>query len=72
LHKIEDQNKRLREIAWIQSHRVRVPVASILGLVQLCDLNDSLNAEIIPKLKISAEQLDKVIMKITGLTDDLI
>jgi len=47
-------------------------VASILGLVQLCDLNDSLNAEIIPKLKISAEQLDKVIMKITGLTDDLI
>ena len=72
LHKIEDQNKRLREIAWIQSHRVRVPVASILGLVQLCDLNDSPNAEIIPKLKISAEQLDKVIMEITGLTDDLI
>ncbi|QEM05027.1 PAS domain-containing protein [Mucilaginibacter rubeus] len=72
LHKIEDQNKRLREIAWIQSHRVRVPVASILGLVQLCDLNDSPNAEIISKLKISAEQLDKVIMEITGLTDDLI
>ena len=72
LHKIEDQNKRLREIAWIQSHRVRAPLASILGLVQLCNLNDSHNAEIIPKLKVSAEELDKVIMEITGLTDDLI
>jgi len=72
LHKIEDQNKRLREIAWIQSHHVRAPLASILGLVQLCSLDDSPNAEIIPKLKTSAEELDKVIMEITGLTDRLI
>lgn len=72
LHKIEDQNKRLREIAWIQSHRVRAPLASILGLVQLCSLEDSPNAEIIPMLKKSADDLDQVIMDITGLTDDLI
>ncbi|MBB5395220.1 PAS domain S-box protein [Mucilaginibacter sp. AK015] len=72
LHKIEDQNKRLREIAWIQSHRVRAPLASILGLIQLCDLNDSPNAEIIPLLKKSAQDLDHVIMDITKLTDDLI
>src|ERR1700761_2302227 len=32
LQKIEAQNKRLRDIAWIQSHLVRAPVASILGL----------------------------------------
>ena len=72
LHKIEDQNKRLREIAWIQSHRVRAPLASILGLVQLCTLNDSPNAEIIPMLKKAAEELEQVIMDITDLTDDLI
>ncbi|GAB3921644.1 PAS domain S-box protein [Mucilaginibacter myungsuensis] len=47
LHKIEEQNERLRQIAWIQSHRVRAPVASILGLAQLCKLEDSQNAEII-------------------------
>jgi hypothetical protein len=57
LHKIGDQNKPLREI---------------LGLAQLFSPDDSPNAEIIPKLKISAEELDKVIMNITGLTDDLI
>ncbi|QEC74703.1 PAS domain S-box protein [Mucilaginibacter ginsenosidivorax] len=72
LLKIKDQNRRLREIAWIQSHRVRAPLASILGLVQLCDLHDSPNAEIIPMLKKSAEDLDQVIIDITGLTDDLV
>jgi PAS domain S-box-containing protein len=51
LEKIERQNQRLLEIAWIQSHRVRAPVASILGLTQLFNLDDSHNAEIIPMLK---------------------
>ena len=72
LQKIEKQNERLREIAWIQSHRVRAPVASILGLAQLCNPDDSPNAEIIPMLKKAADDLDKVIMDITALTDDLI
>ncbi len=72
LQEIEDQNTRLREIAWIQSHLVRAPVASILGLTQLCDMEDSKNAEIIPKLKIAAEQLDNVIRDITKLTDNLV
>lgn len=71
LRKIEDQNKRLREIAWIQSHRVRAPLASILGLVQLCSLDDSPNAEIIPMLKQSAQDLDQVIKEITGLTNNM-
>ncbi|MCR8561584.1 PAS domain S-box protein [Mucilaginibacter sp. BJC16-A38] len=72
LHKIEKQNERLREIAWIQSHRVRAPLANILGLTQLIDLTDSTDAEIIPKIKKAAEELDKVILDITALTDDLI
>lgn len=72
LQRIEKQNARLREIAWIQSHLVRAPLTSILGLAQLCNLDDSPNAEIIPMLKKSAEELDKVIMNITALTDDLI
>lgn len=71
LHKIEDQNKRLREIAWIQSHRVRAPLASILGLVQLFEPEDFPNAEFIPMLKRAAEDLDQVIMEITVLSDDL-
>lgn len=71
LQRIEKQNERFREIAWIQSHRVRAPLASILGLVQLCKLDDSPNAEIIPMLKKSAEALDEVIQEITTLTGNL-
>lgn len=72
LQRIEKQNARLREIAWIQSHRVRAPLANILGLTQLINLQDSHDAEIILKLKQAAEELDKVILDITVLTDDLI
>jgi PAS domain S-box-containing protein len=32
---IEAQNERLKEIAWTQSHIVRVPLANIMGLVEL-------------------------------------
>jgi PAS domain S-box-containing protein len=71
LHKIENQNKRLREIAWIQSHRVRAKVASVLGLAQLPDHSDSPNAELISMIKKEAEELDQVIKEITELTNEV-
>ena len=40
LQKIEEQNTALREIAFIESHKVRGPVATILGLEQLFNHND--------------------------------
>lgn len=35
LQKIESQNKSLKEIAWMQSHVVRAPLAKLMGYVQL-------------------------------------
>jgi PAS domain S-box-containing protein len=35
LRAIEDQNKRLRDIAWTQSHVVRAPVARLIALVHM-------------------------------------
>jgi hypothetical protein len=32
---IEKQNKKLKEIAWAQSHIVRAPLARMLGIVNL-------------------------------------
>ena len=64
--KIERQNQQLRDIAWIQSHKVRAPLARILGLVQLFvpENNNSDNAEIISMLKTSGEELDEIINEI--------
>lgn len=62
---IETQNKKLKEISWIQSHKVRAPVAQILGLVNLIkdDTNNNQN-EIIAYLHHSANELDEVIKDI--------
>ncbi len=71
LNMIEKQNDQLKKIAWVQSHEVRSPVASILGLVQLFNENDNSdpqNTEIIQLIKEAAEKLDLVTRKITDYT----
>lgn len=71
LHMIEKQNENLSEIARIQSHEVRSPVATILGLAELIDAEnpgDEQNAEVLEKIKEAARELDNVIKKITGYT----
>ena len=56
-------NEALRKISWIQSHRVRAPLASILGLVQL--LKSETNADdyqfLLGLLVKAATELDTVI-----------
>lgn len=68
------QNKKLREIAFLQSHQVRVPVAQILGLFSLFEFDNPsapINSEILSKLKIAAESLDKTIHDIVSKTNDI-
>ena len=67
IKRIEDKNETLKNIAWTQSHEVRGPLASILGLIQLVneeDFNNPENKEIIAGLKEASEQLDDIIKKI--------
>ena len=67
LLKIQEQNEQFREIAWVQSHRVRTPVSSILGLVPLFDYNNAgnkNNIEILQNINLAAEELDIIIRKV--------
>ena len=63
---IEEQNKKFREIAWIQSHIVRAPLARVMGLVDLLkDQKDANEAEVlIAHLTSSAKDLDTIIINI--------
>jgi len=67
---IEEQNKKFREIAWIQSHVVRAPLARVLGLVDLLahqtpgDETDVL----LKHLSSSARDLDAIIINIADRT----
>jgi signal transduction histidine kinase len=68
---IEEQNKRLREIAYITSHSLRAPLANILGLAAILDthnLSNPQNEAVINNLVISAKQLDSKIKEIVQQT----
>jgi len=61
--RIKHQNKTLQEIAWLSSHEVRRPVASILGLVYLAKDLESMEDkdEIMELINRCAEELDGIV-----------
>lgn len=72
LARIEQQNAKLKEIAWIQSHKVRGPVASILGLIDLFNYenpSDPVNKEILFGIKSASVNLDEIIKDVVTMTE---
>jgi len=68
---IKVQNKKLLEIALLQSHQVRAPIANILGLINLFNFGnpgDPINTEVIRNLQKSTIDFDKIIHKIMQKT----
>ncbi|MCZ4222603.1 PAS domain S-box protein [Pedobacter rhodius] len=70
---IEEKNLKLREIAWIQSHTVRAPLARIMGLVDILGNNKKQKimsqSDILKQIESSAEELDKIIKEIAVKSD---
>jgi PAS domain S-box-containing protein len=70
---IEQQNKKLQEISWIQSHIIRAPLSRLMGLIYLLK-NKSAQTEvseqyIIEHIENSAEELDSKIKEIIQKSD---
>lgn len=76
IREIEEQNTKLREIAWKQSHLVRAPLARIIGLSAmisevLASENNEKSKDIqtfLTHLNISTQELDDVIRSIVNLS----
>lgn len=71
IRKIQLQNEKLKEIAWLQSHKVRGQVASILGLAQLFNTDnpcDPVNGQILDGFRMASESLDNTIREINEKT----
>lgn len=69
--KILVQNEQLKEIAWIQSHQLRRPVATILGLIGLVNMENEVSQEVkdyIRYLQEATQELDAVIHQIVDKT----
>lgn len=70
-HKIKISNEVLWEIAWSNSHELRKPLCSIMGLVSLLkDANDYERDEFIRLLEISSFELDQVLRQNNGKVDE--
>jgi signal transduction histidine kinase len=71
---LQKKNEMLMEIARIQSHEVRKPVAHILGLISIFN-RENLNSEnlkLLEYLKKSTQDLDAVIHRIVSETNPII
>lgn len=71
---IEAQNAKLREIAWIQSHVVRAPLARMMALINAMDIiedSEMTQEELFRHIMNSAYELDKIIRDITSKTDQI-
>ncbi len=64
---LEKKNKALEEYAFINAHKLRSPVASILGLINLLNKMpvSEENQSVLEHLKSSAEKLDEIVSSIT-------
>lgn len=73
---IEKQNQTFREIAWIQSHVIRAPLARLIGLVNLMETeipqatDDCLS--LIGYINDSAEELDQIIREISKKLENIV
>lgn len=66
-YELEKKNKALEEYAFINAHKLRAPVASILGLVPILNsiqLNDY-GKEVVNHLNSSTEKLNTIVRSIT-------
>ncbi|MBC8054120.1 MAG: PAS domain-containing protein [Sphingobacteriaceae bacterium] len=69
--KILKKNQRLREIAVINSHQIRKPLANILGILEVIKYTDSRNLqELLCLLAKSADELDEMLLKIAEISYD--
>jgi ligand-binding sensor domain-containing protein len=64
---LERKNKALEDYAFINAHKLRSPVATILGLINLISKTrlDEDRAEINRRLQVTADELDTVVNSIT-------
>ncbi|MFN7044512.1 MAG: response regulator [Flavobacterium sp.] len=69
LKEIENQNEKLKDIAWIQSHVVRAPLTNIIGLLKIInETNAFTDKDLLNYLNQSVEELENSINKIVDKT----
>ncbi|TVR19492.1 MAG: PAS domain S-box protein [Balneolaceae bacterium] len=72
LKAIEEQNTKLKEISWMQSHIVRAPVSRLMGIIDLMktgELDMAEKEQMLDFILTSAEELDDIIRDISSKSE---
>ncbi len=71
---IEEQNQKLSEISWMQSHVVRAPIARLMGLIDIIkhpNNSEELKEELFGYILNSAYELDQIVRDITSKAEEI-
>jgi len=71
---IETNNKKLKDIAWTQSHVVRAPLARMLGIINMIQESNVSEEQLkffLEQLKVSATEMDDIVRDIVKETETL-
>lgn len=72
ISEIEQRNHKLQEIAWMQSHVIRAPLARLMGLIDLIrnyQHSEIEQNELLDHVLVSAHALDEIIRDISSKTE---
>lgn len=67
VRQIENQNMKLKNIAWTQSHVVRAPLAKLLGIINLIETFNEDYKDLpfwLTQLKIASNEMDEIVRNI--------
>lgn len=69
---LENKNQKIIEYAFITAHKLRAPLARILGIVHLIQLSPKkeIDETLLHYLQVSAEDLDKIIHQVQNVLDE--
>lgn len=72
IEKLLAQNRDLEEFGYVTSHKLRAPIANILGIMKVFNCDDpadELNLKLLDYLTVAAENLDNIIKDLTQILD---
>jgi PAS domain S-box-containing protein len=71
---IQKQNEKLKEIAFMQSHVIRLPLTNIMALTDLIekDHKETIDKDLLKSLTRSSNELDRMIRKIVSDSENIL
>ncbi|WP_424962841.1 hypothetical protein [Ekhidna sp.] len=68
--KVYEQNKKIQQFSYRNSHMTRAPVARLIGLADLLSDDPESNQELLKEIKVSSIEVDKIIREINEILSD--